>query len=113
MVKVMSLDSASESSASEEQPSQEESTEQNTWDEDDGDSSSDGEVLAKKRKAPSKKDEREMVMRVIQENPEDFGVRRSGRAPIRQRTLSDSDGSEDDESNASSDEDIVIPRKRQ
>lgn len=100
----MHLDSASESS-SDEHISQTESNEQNTWDDDN--SSSDQEVLADKlRKNSSKKDEREMVMRVIQENPEDFGVRRSRRGG--QRTLSDDS---DDGSNASSDADS-IPRSR-
>ena len=76
----LNSDSASESSSDD-----------NSQDQNDSDDSSDEEVLAVKRKG--KKKERDMVMRVINDNPEDFGVRRSRRAGKSSR-LSESDDSD-------------------
>ncbi|CAG5091357.1 Oidioi.mRNA.OKI2018_I69.PAR.g12999.t1.cds [Oikopleura dioica] len=65
----------------------------------DSSSSSDFAPAKKKKKRDSNRSERDMVMKVIQNNPDDFGVRRSAR-PVKKYSEGDSDDASSDDNYA-------------
>ena len=76
----------------------------------DSSSSSDFAPAKKKKKRDTSRSERDMVMKVIQNNPDDFGVRRSAR-PVKKYSEGDSDDASKRRFDASS-EPARSPRKR-
>ena len=65
----------------------------------DSSSSSDFAPAKKKKKRDTNRSERDMVMKVIQNNPDDFGVRRSAR-PVKKYSEGDSDDASSDDNYA-------------
>ena len=100
------LNSASDSSSS----SPKESSQTNTLTESD---SSDDEPVIKRKKSQKARNEKDEIMKLIKNNPEDFGLRRSSRAdPVRGSALSESSSESNSDESESSDDSIPASRKR-